>query len=62
MRIRKTEHALLIFEDSVPIPRAERIVEKIGRTLEAFKRVVEIDIYFQVAPEQMNIIREECNV
>jgi len=57
-----TAHALLIFEDGVPIPRAARIVEKIGRTLEAFKRVVEIDIYFQVAPEQMNIIREECNV
>lgn len=62
MQNKDTTHALLIFEDSVPIPRAERIVEKIGRTLEAFKRVVEIDIYFQVAPEQMNIIREECNV
>jgi len=54
-------HALLIFEDSVPLARAERIVKKIGRTLERFNRVVEIDIYFQVAPELMDIIREECN-
>ena len=34
MQNKDTTHALLIFEDSVPIPRAERIVEKIGRTLE----------------------------
>ena len=58
---RETTHALLIFEEDIPLPRAERTVKKIGRILEGFNRVVEIDIYFQVAPEQMDLIREECN-
>lgn len=62
MQNKDATHALLIFEEGIPLPRAERIVKKIGRILEGFNRVVEIDIYFQVAPEHMNLIREECNV
>lgn len=62
MQNKDVTHALLIFEEGIPLPRAERIVRKIGRILEGFNRAVEIDIYFQVAPELMNIIREECNV
>ena len=55
-------HALLIFEEGIPLRVSERTVKKIARILEGFNRVVEIDIYFQVAPELMSIIREECNV
>lgn len=62
MQNKDATHALLIFEEGIPLSRAERTVKKIGRILEGFNRVVEIDIYFQVAPELMSLIREECNV
>lgn len=62
MRNKETTYALFVFEDTVPLPQAERIITKIGKTLEGFNRVVEIDIYFQVAPEHIALIRQECNI
>lgn len=53
-------HALLIFEDSVPRRKAERTAKKIGRTVEAFNRAIEVDIFFEVPRDLFNLIRAEC--
>ena len=53
-------HALLIFEDTVPRLRAERIAKKIGGTIEWFNRAVEIDIFLNVQRELFDLIREKC--
>ena len=37
---KEATHALLIFEDTIPRPRAERIAKKIGRTIERFNRAM----------------------
>ena len=57
---REIRQVLLIFEHGVPRPRAQSIAEKIGKTIEAFKRAVEIDIFFEVPSALFEMIREEC--
>ena len=53
-------HAFLIFEDTMPRLRAERVAKKIGRTIERFNRAVEIDIFFNVQGDLFDLIRAEC--
>ena len=53
-------HALLVFEDSIPRPRVERTTKKIGNTIEAFNRDVDVDVIFNVARELFDLIREAC--
>ena len=57
---RDISHALLIFQDGIPRPKAQGIAEKIGERIEAFNRTVEIDIFFEVPRELFEMIREEC--
>ena len=57
---REISHAVLIFVQGVPRPRAQGVAEKIGKTVEAFNRAVEIDIFFEVPRELFDIIRAEC--
>ena len=54
-------HALLVFEDGIPRPRVERTMKKIGNTIEAFNRTVDVDIIFNVERELFDLIREACN-
>ena len=54
-------HALIIFEVSVPRPRAERIAKRIGRTVERLQRAIEIDIFFEIPRELYDLLRAECN-
>ena len=53
-------HALLVFEDGIPRPRVERTTKKIGNTIEAFNRTVDVDIIFNVERELFDLIREAC--
>ena len=57
---KEATHALLIFEETVPRDRAMRIAKKIGKTIEAFNRAIEIDIFFEIPRELFDIIRTEC--
>lgn len=59
---KEIKHALLIFEDGIPRPRVERTLKKIGRTLEAFNRPIDVDSLFNVERELFDQIRAECNV
>ena len=61
MQNKEATHALLIFEDTIPRPRAERIAKKIGRTIERFNRAIEMDIFFEVPRELFDLIRAECS-
>ena len=61
MQNKKATHAILIFEDKIPRPRAERTAKKIGSTIEAFNRAIEIDIFFEVPRELFDSIRAECH-
>ncbi|MDE0327331.1 MAG: hypothetical protein OXN27_25670 [Candidatus Poribacteria bacterium] len=54
-------HALIVFEEAVPRPRAMRVAKQIGETLEAFNRAIEIDIFFEIPRELFDLIRAECN-
>ena len=54
-------HALIVFEVSVPRPRAERIAKKIGRTVERLQRAIEIDVFFEIPRELYDLIRAECS-
>ena len=54
------KHALLVFEDGIPRPRVERTTKKIGNTIEAFNRDVDVDIIFNVERELFDLIREAC--
>ena len=59
---KKATHTLLVFEEAVPRDRAVRISKKIGKTVEAFNRAIEIDIFFEIPRELFDMIRAECNV
>ena len=54
-------HALLIFEDGIPRPRVERTIKKIGNTIEAFNRHIDVDILFNMPRELLDRIRDACN-
>ena len=54
-------HALLIFEDGIPRPRVERTTQKIGSTIEAFNRAIDVDILFNMPRELFDRIRDACN-
>ena len=54
-------HALIVFAEAVPRPRAERIAKRIGRTVERLQRAVEIDIFFEIPRELYDMLRTECN-
>ena len=60
-RNKEITHALLIFEDGIPRPRVERTTQKIGSTIEAFNRAIDVDILFNVPRELFDLIRDECN-
>ena len=60
MQNTEIKHALLVFEDSIPRPRVERTMKKIGSTIEAFNRTVAVDIIFNVERELFDLIREKC--
>ena len=61
MQNKEMTHALIVFADVVPRPRAERIAKKIGRTIERLQRAIEIDIFFEIPRELFDLIRAECN-
>ena len=44
-------HALIVFAETVPRMRAERIAKRIGRTVERLQRAIEIDIFFEIPEE-----------
>ena len=58
--LNRVSHAWLIFQDGVSRPRAQGIAEKIGKRIEMFNRVIEIDIFFEVPREQFDMIRAVC--
>ena len=60
MQNKEITHALLIFEDGIPRPRVERTTKKIGNTIEAFNRAIDVDILFNVERELFDLIRAEC--
>ena len=62
MQNTEIKHALLVFEDGIPRPRVERTTKKIGNTIEAFNRDVDVDTIFNVERELFDLIRAECNV
>ena len=62
MQNTEIRHALLVFEDGIPRPRVERTLQKIGSTVEAFNRTVDVDIIFNVERELFDLIRAACNV
>lgn len=55
-----SKHGLLIFERGISRSKAERAAKKIGATLEAFQRAVELDVFFEVPPDLFRLIRAEC--
>ena len=61
MQNKETTHALIIFEEAVPRPRAMRVAKQIGKTIEAFNRAIEIDIFFEIPRELFDLIRAECS-
>ena len=60
MQNTEIRHALLVFEDGIPRPRVERTTKKIGNTIEAFNRDVDVDTIFNVERELFDLIREKC--
>ena len=60
MQNTEISHALLVFEDGVPRPRVERTTKKIGTTIEAFNRAIDVDILFNVPRDLFDLIRAEC--
>ena len=60
MQYKGITHAMLIFEDTVPRPRAERTGKKIGCTIERFNHAVQVDIFFNVQRDLFDLIREAC--
>ena len=54
-------HALLIFEDGIPRPRVERTTQKIGSTIEAFNRAIDVDILFNMPRKLFDRIRDACD-
>lgn len=54
-------HALIVFAETVPRPRAEHIGKRIARTVERLQRAIEIDIFFEIPRELFDIIRAECS-
>lgn len=57
---KEATHAMLIFEDGIPRHKAERTAKRIGRTIEAFNRAIDVDIFFEVPGELFDLIRKEC--
>lgn len=62
MQNKEMTHALIVFAEAVPRPRAERIAKRIGRTIERLQRAIEIDVFFEIPRELFDIIRAECNI
>ena len=62
MRNKEMTHALIIFSESVPRLRAERIAKRIGRTVERLQRAIEIDIFFEVPRELYDMLLAECDI
>ena len=60
MQDKEMTHALIIFAENVPRPRAERIGKRIGRTVERLQRAIEIDVFFEIPRELFDMIRAEC--
>ena len=60
MQDKEMTHALIVFAESVPRLRAERIAKRIGKTVERLQRAIEIDIFFEIPRELFDIIRAEC--
>ena len=60
MQNKEATHALIIFEETVPRPRAMRVAKQIGETVEGFNSAIEIDIFFEVPRELFDILRAEC--
>lgn len=52
-------HAILVFEESVPRPRAERTARKIGSTIEGLRRAIQMDVFFDVPRDLFALIRKE---
>lgn len=61
MQNKEAKHALIIFEEAVPRPRALRVAKQIGETIEAFNRAIEIDIFFEIPRELFDLLRAECS-
>ena len=59
MQNKEITHALLVFESGIPRPRVERVVKKIGNTIEKFNRAIDVDILFNMPRELFNMIRAE---
>jgi hypothetical protein len=62
MQNKEMTHALIIFTETVPRPRAEWIAKKIGRTVERLQRAIEIDIFFEIPRELYDMILAECDI
>ena len=59
MQNKAAAHALIIFEEAVPRPRALRVAKQIGETIEAFNRAIEIDIFFEIPRELFDLLSTE---
>ena len=59
MQNKEATHALIIFEETVPRPRAMRVAKRIGKTVEALHRAIEIDIFFEIPRELFDLLRAE---
>ena len=62
MQDKEMTHALIVFEVSVPRPRAERIAKRIGRTVERLQRAIEIDVFFEIPRELYDMLRDEIDL
>ena len=61
MQNKDATHALLVFEQGIPRSRVQRTTQKIGSTIEAFKRNIDVDILFNMPRDLFNMIRAEYN-
>ena len=59
MQNKEVTHALLVFEQGIPRSRVEHTTQKIGNTIEAFNRNIDVDILFNMPQDLFNMIRAE---